>query len=202
MDRLNLLVYKRITKVQIKYCVLFIFILLFSLAISEVLYFDTRKIDATYGSIYELVGKDKEVFYYLYFNGLIGLQGYFFGFIFSLVLSLIYFVFSGFLMFDSFKEEIAILLIRTSSIKKSQGVYLKAIFINIFISSLVGLALLPLLNFAINVLIDTKLDLMSFNYVTIIFYFLITLSYMLVIYLINLSYFKNEKIISSLREIF
>ncbi len=196
MGNINFRLYKRISEVQLKHCLVFLFILLFILLISEVLFFDTKQIDKAYGSIYDLTGKDYDVFYTLYNNNLIGLQGYVFGLAFSLLLALIYFIFSAQLIHDSLKMDMAVLTIRKGNIKSSH------IYLNILIASLISLLILPLINLIINSILDTKLKLMIPNYATFIFWLIVTALYMMVVYFVNLTYFKKHKLINLLREIF
>lgn len=201
MGNINFRLYKRISEVQLKHCLVFLFILLFILLISEVLFFDTKQIDKAYGSIYDLTGKDYDVFYTLYNNNLIGLQGYVFGLAFSLLLALIYFIFSSQLIHDSLKMDMAVLTIRKGNIKSSH-IYLRLIYLNILIASLISLLILPLINLIINSILDTKLKLMIPNYVTFIFWLIVTALYIMVVYFVNLTYFKKHKLINLLREIF
>ena len=97
--------------------------------------------------------------------------------------------------------DMAVLTIRKGNIKSSH-IYLRLIYLNILIASLISLLILPLINLIINSILDKKLKLMIPNYATFIFWLIVTALYMMVVYFVNSTYFKKHKLINLLREIF
>lgn len=202
MGNLKFNTYYRVLKVQWKYCIVFAFILAITLAITEILFYDITPILKKVGSLNNLTGNDKEIFYTLYSGGMIALQGYVFGFAFFLLLSLIYYFFSAKLLIDNFKKDIVVLKIRLSKFSKSEGKYLSYMIINIIVSFILSWIILIIANIIIDHILDGSFNLMIVNHGTITTSIVLLLVYLSILYLMSIYMFKKDKIIGLLREIY
>ena len=194
--------YLEILKKEFPFYIVHLLILLILNTIGEILFFDVNLIYEKYGSFNNIPTKTYDVLNTLYGNALMGLQGYLFGFAFFVLFYVIYLIYTLKISKDLFKHEISLLILKTNRFTTSNGLYFIVSSLNYLLLIFLSYALLPLVNYIGNTILNIDLNIFIFSN-SLIIVSIVLYIFTVVITLLNYTIpFKNNKIIKYIREIF